>query len=311
MAKTKNIEAQDVEVLSSQSDQTAVELYAPVKQELSKFNVADDWIAKKKEEYAGLVIAGIDDKDGYAVVHSAYMEIKNKVTDIEKTRAELKQAWSIKPGEIIDNEAKRLKAELIPLRDQLQKTRDDIDAEKERIKKQKEKEKAEKLQARILRLVTSGMTKEADGSFSVRFSDAESDRHVIDSVSVMSYSDEQFNVFASLMELKAKEKREAEEKKKKDDANELERLRAENARLAALVEPQVVEVLPEENSGSMSFGVSVEYAIESEKIADTIAKLELILSELSVIKGKKPKLTSAKSELKSAIANLKAYARTL
>lgn len=310
--KTKKVEAQDIEVLPVLPEsETAVELYAPVKADLAKYGVTDAWIAQKKEEYAGLVIAGIDDKDGYNVVHSAYMEIKNKLTDIEKERLNLKRIWSIKPGEIIDDEAKRIKKELEPLKDELFKIRDNIDQEKERIKKEAEKKKAERLQARVVRLINAGMAKELDGSFSVKFSDQESDNHSIDAVSVASYNDDQFEVFASLMEMKAAKKKEAEEKAKKDQDDELEKLRAENARLKSLLPdlpPHNPTVEVNSESGKM------EFAIESEKFAglSTSTVLNSILEDAEIEEDERKQidlLISSLNEAAKKVPNIVGYSK--
>lgn len=281
--KVKEIEAEDIEVLAPvvEEVQQDVVLYSTVKQELTKYNTTDEWIALKKSEYKGLIIAGVDDKDGYNVVHSAYMEIKNKLTEVEKVRKSLKQTYSIKPGEIIDEEAKRIKSELEGVRDELFNTRDAIDKEKERIKQEEIKKKALSLQARIVRLLSAGMTKEVDGSFNVKFSDQESDNHTIDAVSVAAYTDQQFEVFASLMEMKASKKKEAEAKLKADQEDELTKLRLENERLKSLVsETSTVEVKVEENSGSISFGVQLEKAIIGQE-----SQLELLNNYIELLLG--------------------------
>jgi hypothetical protein len=101
-----------------------------------KFSVADNQIAIASERYMALTINGVDDKEGYKLVHAAHMEVKGMRTDVEKTRKELKAdalAW----GKKVDGEAKRLKAGLEPIETHLKAEKDAVEAEKARILQEK------------------------------------------------------------------------------------------------------------------------------------------------------------------------------
>jgi hypothetical protein len=88
------------------------------------FATSRDAIAKYKEEYKGLVIAGLQDKEGYKAVAS-YAKALNKMrTTIENQRKDMKRPI-IDAGNMIDTEAKELTALLVdvikPLEDEVKR----------------------------------------------------------------------------------------------------------------------------------------------------------------------------------------------
>lgn len=119
--------------------------------ELKKYNMADAHIAGLSKQYMALKVEGVNDQKGYELVHRARIEIKTKRVEIEKIRKALK-ADSIKFGDVVDTEAKRIKSLLSPIEEYLisqEKIVEDetkrIKAEKDRIEKERiEKEEAEK-----------------------------------------------------------------------------------------------------------------------------------------------------------------------
>ena len=101
--------------------------------DLVKFSPADAEIAVMRDSYMGLTIAGVTDKEGFDRVHKARMVVKNKQVDIEKRRKELK-ADALEYGRLVDGEAKRLTGLLEPIKMHLQSEEDRIVAAKDAIK---------------------------------------------------------------------------------------------------------------------------------------------------------------------------------
>jgi len=100
---------------------------------LQKFSLADAAIAKMREEYLPLKIAGVNDDSGFKAVHSARMIVKNHRVQVEKVRKELK-ADALEYGRKVDGEAKRITAMLEPIEQHLSSEEDAYNAEKERIR---------------------------------------------------------------------------------------------------------------------------------------------------------------------------------
>lgn len=99
-------------------------------------------------QYCQLTINGLDDKEGYSIVHKARMDMRDLRVKIEKKRKELK-ADSIAYGNAVDGEAKRINALIEPIEGYLTEQEKKIDDEKERIRKAKEEERLAEIRAQI------------------------------------------------------------------------------------------------------------------------------------------------------------------
>jgi len=111
--------------------------------ELIVYSVTDSAIALMKSEYMGLVVKGIDDKEGYLICKEARTEVRNKRIEVESKRKELK-ADSLDFGRNVDAEAKRITDQLYVMENHLKVQLDVTDNEIRRKKEEKElKEKAE------------------------------------------------------------------------------------------------------------------------------------------------------------------------
>lgn len=137
-----------------------------ISKELEKFTVTNSNIAEIKQKYSGLVINGIDDKEGYKAVSDARKFVKSKRVEVEKKRKELKED-SLRFGRAVDAEARRITGELSPIENRLSQTQKSIDDELAAIKKKKadderikreheEKAKLDKAQSRINELLNVG-----------------------------------------------------------------------------------------------------------------------------------------------------------
>lgn len=110
---------------------------------INKFEEFTKTVDEWKEKSKALVITDITQKTEMKMCREAYLLIKGKVVDIEKTRKALKED-SLKEGRAIDEVAKELKNLLEPLRDELKEKSEFAErAEAAR----KEELKAERLKA--------------------------------------------------------------------------------------------------------------------------------------------------------------------
>ena len=113
-------------------------------QEVVLISKADLGIDQMKAEYMPLTIAGLADKEGAKVVHTALAVVRGKRVAVEKKRKELKAA-SLTYGRNVDGEAKRLTALLVPIEHHLKAQESEVQKEKDEIKRLKEAEAQEKI----------------------------------------------------------------------------------------------------------------------------------------------------------------------
>lgn len=118
------------------------------RQGLTKFAISDSAIQKLGTQYMGLTIAGVEDKEGLATVHTARMKMRSHRVEVEKTRKALKEeslAW----GRAVDGEARRITGLMAPIEAHLtlEETRVTM-----AIKAEKERKAAELLEERMEQL---------------------------------------------------------------------------------------------------------------------------------------------------------------
>jgi hypothetical protein len=104
-------------------------------------------ISRMKNEYTGLIIKDVDDKEGFIKVKTARIAVKNTRVGIEKERKILVED-SVKWQRQVNDAANTIKDQLIEIESSLQKTEDDHLAEKEQIKAEVERLRKEKIQSR-------------------------------------------------------------------------------------------------------------------------------------------------------------------
>ena len=107
-----------------------------IKTELAKYSITDAAIAELQKSYLTLEIAGINDKEGAALVGKARRDIKSKRCDVEAKRKELK-ADSLAYGRAVDSEAKRITDELLKIENHLESEEKKISDELCRIENEK------------------------------------------------------------------------------------------------------------------------------------------------------------------------------
>lgn len=116
-----------------------------------QFRKQDEVIADIKERCTGMTVA----KDGFKTVKAARIEVKNLRCSVENLRKELK-ADVIERGKIIDEEATRLKALLIPIEADLEKEELAEEARKAAAARAKVEAEEKKLQDRIDQIAALG-----------------------------------------------------------------------------------------------------------------------------------------------------------
>lgn len=189
--------------------------------ELKKFETTFDGridiaIGELKTQADLLVINGIEDTDGYNKVKELHIQVKNKCSEIEKTKKALNEdalAWQ----RSVNSEYKRIMGMLEPIKDDLDAKRKEIDNQKELERTRIEREEQERQQKRIDRLYELGYT--YDG-MSYNLGDS-----MLHPVTISSYSDETFEVLVQKgieikAELEKKKQLEQEELLKKQEEEE-------------------------------------------------------------------------------------------
>lgn len=228
MANNQNNKTEDVEHEVIETAQESVPKFQPktvnqkISVEIARFDLPTAVIAKLKEDYAGLKIAGPDDKDGYKAVKQAWQHVRNLRLAVESKRKEIKADY-ITIGRAIDAKANEYTDELTPLETELKTelTRIDTIIEEERTKAEREREA--QAQARVRELIESGMT--FNGSYYV-IGEAIS----MDTVAIKNMPADEYARFLSKVQAENKkivEARRAEENRKKEEREQLERKQRE------------------------------------------------------------------------------------
>ena len=112
---------------------TEIFVMPDTKTRLARFSPTDTAIAALAEQYLPLRIADVNDLAGFAIVHRARMDIKDKRCAVEKVRKELK-ADALEYGRKVDGEAKRLCALIEPIEAHLDAEERTFSNSRERIK---------------------------------------------------------------------------------------------------------------------------------------------------------------------------------
>ena len=80
---------------------------APVEQSVALFDLTEAAISQLSEKYYDLTIDGIDDKEGFDLVHKGRMHIRDLRVQVKKTHKELK-APVLQHGRLIDAAMKKI-----------------------------------------------------------------------------------------------------------------------------------------------------------------------------------------------------------
>lgn len=216
---------------------TTLERFTPTSEISFPIDTAE--IAEAVSPCLSMKIAGVNDTAGFRAVHEARMKLRGMRVQIEEKRKELK-AGALEYGKLVDSEAKRLTAPLLPAEEHLANEEERINSEKARIKREAEEARQRKIQERITAL--------------------EKCRASVNLTAVSTMTDEEFETHlaeafeANRVRLEDEAKAAAERKRIADEqaaaakaerekaaAEAEERRKAEEARLTALREEQRLE----------------------------------------------------------------------
>lgn len=159
-----------------------------------------------KEEYEGLTISGIDDREGYKRVSEARKILKGERVGITKDAKQLRDGANKFCSTVIARERELIKI-IEPLEEKLYDQEKAIDDEKERLEAEAEKKEADRVQDRVNQLA--------------KFNQA------IDFFEAKNISDEAFNELlnqARIDDAQEQEKKQLEAKRLEDERIEQERL---------------------------------------------------------------------------------------
>lgn len=131
--------------------------------ELKRFEPFEARLSELKEQYSGLTISGIEDKDGYENVRLAIADLRSIRTGTTKEKKAVKAPF-LKACADIEVKAKFIIDGVTEIETPLQEKKDAIDSEKERIKAEKKKRQEEAFILRQAQLTQYGAVYQ-DGSF--------------------------------------------------------------------------------------------------------------------------------------------------
>ena len=255
---------------------TGITIEEQIGQALKKMPYTEATIAKLKSEYMTLKTNGVDDKAAYEAVHAALMTMVKVRTSIELSRKALK-ADALTFGRAVDTEAERLTKLAKPTEQYLLEQRDIVDKEMDRIKAEKDAQEQARLQGRVAKLLSFGMS--FDGNIYRR-----GDIYLV-AILLKSMSEEAFEVklaeveadYTAEQERKAEEerqgaikaeeeraKKEIEEKAEKERKAEEDRLRAEKDK-ELTVERERLEKIAKEQTEKAAEIKAAQDKIDAEK----------------------------------------------
>lgn len=185
--------------------------------ELQKFSPVTQAIASYKEKYLPLKIDGVKDKEGYKAVHEARIIVRDARTSVDKTRKSL-TADARSFVDAVNEEAKRITAELAPIEEHLTAQETAIDEEIERIKQEEKQKEEQRVQGRVLKLLSLGLAFDGANYWYA-------DKLKISSLAVKQNTDQEIEKFTEqVMELKELEKEEQEKERLRLAQEEADRL---------------------------------------------------------------------------------------
>jgi hypothetical protein len=240
-----------------------------ITKELARFNVTDAAIAGLRDEYMALTIKDLDDKEGFALVHTARMTIKGKRVEVTKAGKDLR-AESNAYNKAVLEEEKRILGLLAPIEDHLEAEEKKITDEKERIKNEARIKEEEKIKARTAQLFELGMTWNGTVYGVLEFTLSYED--------MKAATDEQFDTFCGKVRDTVAEYMQAQieaEKARVFEQQKLAEIEAENQKLKA--EKEAVEAAEKKRLGDMVRAQELEVARAeaAEKAGlEAIAKME-------------------------------------
>lgn len=152
-------------------------------------------------KYKDLKINGVEDKEGFKIVHEAQMILRDARITIEKTRKEYTRQFDEAKKTALDLE-KELLLIITPIEENLKAQKEQIEAEKERIKEEERLEKERILKGRIEKL----------SELEYVYSDLYrlSQMNEIDFLAIVASAESEYKIKEALRKVEEEEKLEAE-----------------------------------------------------------------------------------------------------
>lgn len=261
-----------------------------ITKELQKFNTTDAAITTMRQNYMGLTIKDLDDREGYEKVHIARMDCKQKRVQVTKRGKELRED-AVKFQKAVIAEEKRIIDQISPIEDYLNDEESRIDEEKARIRAEAEAKIAAMVKARGDRLYS--LDCRFDGTkWLYRGTDIATQAEIANMV------DESFDsICKTIQDVKdAEAKAEAEaEAARQAEADRLAKVAEEQNRIAA------------EQAKERERLAAEAKALQDEK--DMLAR-EAKAAEEAILKAEQDKLRAAEMEKAKAEAAEKARIET-
>lgn len=225
-------------------------------QSLTSYGISDQLIDELKNDYGKLTIAGPDDAATYETATTAIARVRKLRTGVEATRKRIKQPfWDA--GVAIDNEAKRITAELEPIERHLAGQIQTVDAERERRRKAEEVRRINLLNAAGFTLVGQAYVA---GAIVLHWDD-------VTNLTVEQFEKVVADGKAAIEAQRIEQERQRQEQERiANERAELERLKAEiEAREAALKAKEQPEPQPEPQRDWFGSGGSSEFAYPQQQ----------------------------------------------
>ena len=149
-----------------------------------KYNVTDAKIAEMRELYK--VTPDAECKEGFAVIKSGLAELRTCRTSVEKERIALKAdalAW----GKTVDNEAKRITAELVEIEAPMKAAKNVVDD-----RKAAEKAEKERLKQEHVRQITAKITAIRESSGAAAFMSVSEAERLLAQIEAMTIDEDEY-----------------------------------------------------------------------------------------------------------------------
>lgn len=234
------------------------------KNEIAKFNFPEAAIAQYQKEYGKLKIKGLEDKEGYKKVETAWRHVRGRRIEVEKKHKLIKAGY-LEIGRAIDAEKNRLVELLEPLETKLGGELERIDNEKKAKDEEKERQEQEKLNVRVNDLIANGAA--FTGSFY-----GIGETISIDVVTLKAMNDGEFNLLLS--RVKVENAKIAEEKQRKADEEQAERDRLEKQRKEQEAEAQRLKDLQQKMESDRRELEQAKEKLLEDRTANRAAQIE-------------------------------------
>jgi hypothetical protein len=255
-----------------------------ITKELARFDatIKEADLTALVDKYSGLLIDGVEDKNGYRAVHDARIILKTKRVEISKIGKDLRASANAFAAAVIERENELIEI-ISPTEKELMRREDEVDEERDRIRIEKENAENERVQSIVDSLRKFGCEvdyTEAKGMTPEQFEERMKESHL-----AWQFKKEQEEL--ERKELKAKQIQEEQDRIRLQKANEEERLRLakiqeEQDRRQRELDEQQRKILEDRRNIEHAQHIeeakrqAAEKALKEKEIADRVAEEDRI-----------------------------------